>query len=255
MTRSVAPSTSTPDIVVDRTSPVPLYFQVARQLEQAIGAGRLEPGSRVPNEVELAERLALSRPTMRRAMQYLVDKGLVVRQRGVGTRVVSAQVRRSLQLSSLYDDLEATGQRPNTTVLSSEVVPAPGGVAVALGLPEHAEVTEIVRIRSAQDQPLAHMTNYLPAGRIRIEPSELEAMGLYELLRRRNVHLHSATQVIGARVATAAEARLFGQRRGSALLTMQRTAFDDHGVAVEFGDHFYDAARYSFQMSLLSTRD
>lgn len=238
-------------IVIDRTSPIPLYFQVAQQLERSIGDGQLEPGSRLPNEVELAERLSLSRPTTRRAMQYLVDKGLVVRQRGVGTRVVSAQVRRSLELTSLYDDLVATGQRPQTAVLSSTVVEASPAVADALGVAPGAAVTEIVRIRSASEQPIAHLTNYLPVDRVRMSSEDLERMGLYELLRRASVQLHSAAQVIGARTATTAEARLFDRRRGAALLTMQRTAFDNHGVAVEFGDHFYDASRYAFEMTLM----
>src|SRR6476661_4019305 len=105
------------DITIDRSSPVPLYFQVAQQLEAAIGEGRFPPGSRLPNEVELAAQLAFSRPTMRRAMDYLVDRGLIVRQRGVGTRVVSPKVRRSLNLTSLYDDMAASGQRPRTRVL------------------------------------------------------------------------------------------------------------------------------------------
>jgi GntR family transcriptional regulator len=238
---------------VDRTSPVPLYFQVAQQLERAIADGRLTPGSRVPNELDLAQQLALSRPTTRRAMEYLVDKGLVVRQRGVGTRVVSPTVRRTLNLSSLFDDLDASGQRPNTSVLSNEVVEADAEVAAALAVDPGTPVTEVVRLRSALDQPIARMTNYLPLGRVSVTTAELEQTGLYELLRRSGVQLHSATQVIGARTASAAEGRLLGERRGAALLTMQRTAFDDHGATVEYGCHLYAAARYTFQMSLLST--
>jgi GntR family transcriptional regulator len=238
---------------VDRTSPVPLYFQVAQQLERAIADGRLTPGSRVPNELDLAQQLALSRPTTRRAMEYLVDKGLVVRQRGVGTRVVSPTVRRTLNLSSLFDDLDASGQRPNTSVLSNEVVEADAEVAAALAVDPGTPVTEVVRLRSALDQPIARMTNYLPLGRVTVTTEELEQTGLYELLRRSGVQLHSATQVIGARTASAAEGRLLGERRGAALLTMQRTAFDDHGATVEYGCHLYAAARYTFQMSLLST--
>lgn len=238
---------------MDRTSPVPLYFQVAQQLERAIADGRLTPGSRVPNELDLAQQLALSRPTTRRAMEYLVDKGLVVRQRGVGTRVVSPTVRRTLNLSSLFDDLDASGQRPNTSVLSNEVVEADAEVAAALAVDPGTPVTEVVRLRSALDQPIARMTNYLPLGRVTVTTAELEQTGLYELLRRSGVQLHSATQVIGARTASAAEGRLLGERRGAALLTMQRTAFDDHGSTVEYGCHLYAAARYTFQMSLLST--
>ena len=239
-------------IVLDRRSPVPLYFQVAQQLERAIEDGRLTPGTRVSNELELAEHLAVSRPTMRRAMEYLVDKGLVVRQRGVGTRVVSPKVRRSLDLSSLFDDLDSSGQRPRTEVLSNSVVDCSPEVAGRLGIEIGTPVVELVRLRSALDQPIAHMTNYLRADRLRLPTEDLERTGLYDLLRRAGVQLHSATQVIGARTATTAEGRLLGERKGVALLTMQRTAYDDHGLIVEYGTHFYLASRYTFQMSLLS---
>src|SRR5262249_25072756 len=74
-------------IDLDRSSRVPLSFQVAEQISEAIGRGDLPPGSRLDNEVLLADRLGLSRPTVRQAIQYLVDKGLLVRKRGVGTQV------------------------------------------------------------------------------------------------------------------------------------------------------------------------
>jgi GntR family transcriptional regulator len=239
-------------ITLDRNSPVPLYYQVAQQLERSIAAGELTPGMRLANEIDLARLLGLSRPTMRKAMEYLVNKGLIVRQRGVGTRVVSPKVRRSLELTSLFDDLTSSGQRPTTTVLSNTIVDCPAEVAEALEVPDGSPVLMIVRLRSALDQPIARMTNYLPAQRLSITTDALEEQGLYQLLRQAGIQLHSATQEIGARNASVAEARALGERKGAALLTMRRTAYDDHGVGVEYGSHIYAAARYSFQMSLLS---
>jgi GntR family transcriptional regulator len=239
-------------IILNRKSPVPLYFQVAQQLEHSIEAGDLPRGTRLSNEVEFAEQLGLSRPTMRKAMEYLVDKGLVVRQRGVGTRVVSPKVRRSLELTSLFDDLAAIGQRPSTKVLSNTIEDASAEVAEQLGIAKGTPVIAIARLRSALDQPIARLTNYLNAGRLSITTEMLETEGLYQLLRLSGIHLHSATQVIGARTATAAEARLLGETKGTALLTMERTAYDDHGTVVEYGNHIYSANRYSFDMSLLS---
>ena len=101
-----------PEVVVNRSSPVPLYFQVAEQLEGAIQEGRLLPGDRIANEVALADQLGLSRPTVRQAIQTLVDKGMLVRKRGVGTQVVNAPIRRTVELTSLYDDLTRSGLTP-----------------------------------------------------------------------------------------------------------------------------------------------
>nr|BFE71558.1 hypothetical protein GCM10020092_048590 [Actinoplanes digitatis] len=75
-------------VEVDRTSPVPLYFQVASRLQELIERGEIGVGARIENEVDLAERLGVSRPTTRRAIQYLVERGMLVRKRGVGTQVV-----------------------------------------------------------------------------------------------------------------------------------------------------------------------
>ena len=107
---------------LDRSSPVPLYFQVAQQIERAISEGDLAPGDRLDNEISLAEQFGLSRPTMRRAIQELVDKGLLVRKRGVGTQVVHGQVTRPVELTSLFDDLTHHHQTPTTQVLINEII-------------------------------------------------------------------------------------------------------------------------------------
>jgi len=245
-------------VTLDRTSPVPLYFQVAQAVQAAIEAGTLPPGSRLDNEIQLADELGLSRPTMRKAMEYLVDKGLIIRRRGIGTTIVQPKVRRPLQLSSLYDDLRTGGQQPTTTVLSLEVVPAPPEVAAALGLEPGTEVHEVVRLRCAGGRPIARMTNYLPTtlpglGVGQLTAQALEATGLYRVLRSAGVHLHAADQTISARKATAEESRLLEEPRGAALLTMQRVAYDDHGHVVEFGSHVYAASRYSFSLSMLNS--
>ncbi len=92
-------------VELDRSSPVPLYYQLAQAIEAAIRDGELAPGDRFENELALAKRLTLSRPTTRRAIQELVDKGLLVRKRGVGTQVVQNPVHRRVELTSLFDDL------------------------------------------------------------------------------------------------------------------------------------------------------
>ncbi|WP_131736315.1 GntR family transcriptional regulator [Actinomadura roseirufa] len=240
-----------PAVTLDRGSPVPLYFQVAQQLEAAIRAGELPPGSRLENELELAARYRLSRPTVRQAIQHLVDKGLLVRRRGVGTQVVQSQVRRPLELSSLYDDLVAAGEEPGTRVLELGPVPAGGEAADRLGVPVGTEVLRLRRLRLTGGEPLALMTNLLPAGLIDVTAAHLEEHGLYETLRAAGVNLRIAHQTIGARGATTAEARLLDERRGTPLLTMTRTAFDDKGEAVEYGTHVYRADRYTFSHTLV----
>lgn len=243
-----------PPLSVDRSSPVPLYFQLAQQLESAVENGTLTPGTLLGNEIDLATRLGLSRPTVRQAIQTLVDKGLLVRRRGVGTQVVHSTVRRPLELSSLYDDLDAAGQLPATRVLVNRVEPATGPVAAALRVPEGSEVVYLERLRTAHGEPMAYLRNHLPAGLLGPggpDTARLEATGLYRMLRSAALTLHSARQAVGARAATAAEAALLDEREGAPLLTMERVTFDDTGRAVEHGSHLYRADRYSFEFQLM----
>ena len=246
-----APALDSLDFALDRGSPVPLYYQLAQQLEAAIEHGALAPGNLLGNEIDLSTRLGLSRPTVRQAIQSLVDKGLLVRRRGVGTQVVHSQVKRPLELSSLYDDLEAAGQGPTTQVVRNERVPASPDVAAALGIAEGSEVIALERLRLTHGHPVALLCNYLPATLLDLDSERLESTGLYRMMRTAGITLHSARQTIGARSATAQEAELLAEKEGAALLTMQRTAYDDTGRPVEYGTHIYRALRYAFDFQLL----
>ncbi len=236
---------------LDRSSPVPLYYQVSQQIEHAISSGQLGPGARLDNEISLADQFGLSRPTMRRAIQELVDKGLLVRKRGVGTQVVHGQVTRPVELTSLFDDLARGNQAPRTTLLVNEIIPATEKVSGFLDVPVGANVLRLRRLRFANAEPLAILENYLPEDLADIGQSDLEARGLYQLMRAKGVHIRVAKQRIGARAGTAEECHLLDERKGSPLLTMDRATHDDSGRPVEWGHHVYRASQYSFEVTLV----
>ena len=239
-------------ITVDRYSPVPMYYQVAQQLEHAIESGELAPGTRLDGELALANQLGVSRPTLRRAIEYLVDRGYLVRRRAVGTQVVHPKVRRPVELTSLYDDLTASRKNPRTKVLSLEAVPASDRVAHALGLEDGVDVLALERLRYADGQPLAIMRNWLPKGVVELDAGRLERAGLYQLMRAAGITLHLASQTIGARGASAAEAKLLQAHKGEPLLTMERTTYNEKGQPVELAEHIYRASLYSFEIVLVT---
>lgn len=237
---------STPlPLQVDRSSPVPLYFQLAEQLIAAISQGTLEPGDQLENEVALADRLSLSRPTVRRAIQELVSRGLLLRRRGVGTTVANQVVHRRVDLTSLYDDLARDGRAPRTDVLSLDVNAVDERAALALGLPADALLVAMVRVRYTADSPLAVLRNWMPPAMADLSVEQLRADGLYALLRARGIRPAVARQSIGARTATAVERRLLRLARTDPVLTMTRHAYDAQGAPVEFGDHCYRADQYA----------
>ncbi len=239
-------------IQVDRSSPVPLYFQVAQHLERMIESGELPMGTRLENETDLAGRLGLSRPTMRRAIEHLARRGLVVRKRGIGTQVVQAKVTRDVELTSLYDVLAKTGREPSTRVISFSTEAAPDELAARLGIVPGTQVYVFERLRFAGGEPLALMRNYVPAHLLALNEADLKEQGLYDLFRANGIALRIAKQAIGARVATTAEAKALDETRRAPLLTMERSAYDDQGRAIEHGNHLYRASRYSFDLTLTS---
>ena len=236
---------------LDRSGPMPLYHQVASRIEESIRNGAMPPGARLENEIALGERLGLSRPTIRRAIQDLVDKGLLVRRRGIGTQVVHGPVTRKVELTSLYDDLTQGSQQPTTKLLDRSDVPATQAVAEALGVEVGTTVVHVLRVRFAENVPMAVLENYLPPEFADITDEDLRAHGLYQLLRSRGVTMRVAKQRIGARAATDDEAGLLEIEDGDPVLTMSRTAYDASGRAVEYGLHCYRPDRYSFEVTLV----
>jgi DNA-binding GntR family transcriptional regulator len=238
-------------VTLDHASPVPLYHQAARALEQAIEDGRLPRGTKLDSELDLAERLGISRPTMRAAIKQLVDKGLLVRRRGIGTMVAPKPVRRAVALTSLYADLKQAGREPQTRVLALEEALCPPDVAEHLGLGPTAPVLRFDRLRVAGSDPIALMHNVVPAGLLEIEKEDLERTGLYDLFRGSGIAPHIATQRVGARKAGAEEAELLEIEPGDPVLTMTRIAYDTNGRPIEYGSHRYPAESYWFEMMLV----
>ena len=237
-------------VVIDRSSPVPLYHQLAEQLMAAIESGTLGPGDAFENELALADRLDLSRPTVRRAIAELVQRGLLVRRRGIGTTVASPMVHRRDELTSLFEDMERRGQAPVTTVLRLETEVTDATAAAALGLPADTPLVFIERVRSAGDMPAAVMHNWLPSAFGDLSIADIEAGSLYAWLRNKGIKPVVAHQVIGARRPTARERKLLKLTAGDPLLTMSRRAYAADGSAVEYGDHCYRFDQYAFEVTV-----
>jgi GntR family transcriptional regulator len=240
------------DVTVSQNSPVPLYYQVARQLESAISSGQLAKGAFLPSKIELSASWGISRPTARRAIQELVDQGLLVRRRGVGTQVVNAQLRRSASLSSLHHDLAQAGRVPGTTVLALSSVQADEQIGSALGLSTGNPVTYLERVRLADGEPLALMRNWLVPDVVEgLTEQDLESFGLYQLLNNRRVQPHVADRVIGAKAANRAEAHALHLKPGAPLVTMQVIVQDVTGRPFDFGRHVYNSEQYTVEMRVV----
>lgn len=241
----------TPEIELDRRSPTPLHAQISGPLEKLITSGTLHPGTLIENEVSMAARLNVSRPTARRALQTLVDHGLLLRRRGAGTIVAPKPTHRLFSLSSLKEDLTSAGHTPTTEILSYECKLASQSVADRLGVDVGTDVVELERLRYMDGIPLAILYNWLPLANVPPR-SELEEGGLYEFMRGRGIMIASTHQMVGAQRAQRREARLLDIAVRQPTLTIERTAFDQHGQIVEWGFHTYRADRYRYESTVFA---
>jgi GntR family transcriptional regulator len=237
-------------VCVDRQSPVPLYYQLAEQLARAIRDGILKPGDPFENEVALAERLGMSRPTVRRSIAELVSQGLLVRRRGVGTAVAHAAVHRRGELTSLHDDLRTAGRVPGTRVLRLEYGATDRRAAGVLELDARTPLVYLERLRLVDGKPFALLRNWLPPAAGDLSARDLESRGLYDLLRDRGIVPAVAHQSVGSRPAVPDEQVLLGLGRAASVLTMTRRAYNSAGHPVEFGDHSYRPDGYQIDVTV-----
>src|SRR6516165_12831146 len=116
--------------LIDSSSAMPLYAQVEAVLASDIADGRLSTGSQLPTENDLIERFGVSRPTVRRAVQNLVARGLVEIQRGKGTYVSRPKITQELTaLSGFVEDMQALGRHPTARLIDQQLVTADRMVA------------------------------------------------------------------------------------------------------------------------------
>lgn len=233
-------------VKLDRSGP-PAYAQIEDRVAEAVRVGDLKPGDRLPSERELAERLQVSRMTLRQALESLARRGLVTRavgRRG-GTFVAEPKIERDLSaLSGLTEELRRQGHRAGANVVSAEAIRAGRSAAEALAVPEGARVYEIVRLRFSDGEPLALERSVLPASRFPgLLDHPLEG-SLYEVLQDHfGERLTRAVERLEPVVADRHEASLLNVKPGAPLLAVERTAFGDDLTPLEWARDLFRGDR------------
>jgi GntR family transcriptional regulator len=224
---------------------VPKYFHVKTQILALISD--LAPGDAVPTERDLAERLATSRTTVRRAIAELVADGRVVHTQGSGTFVAPPKLMQVRQLTSFSQDLTSEGWRPGSVLLDIAELPAAGEVAERLGLREGQIVHRVERIRTAADEPIAHEIAHVP-GPLAGFAGELAARGsLYATLREAYaVELDVVEDTVETALADPQQASMLECDIGLPMLLVHRTGWDVAGRPVEWTRSVFRGDRFRF---------
>jgi GntR family transcriptional regulator len=234
-----------PDLDLD--SPHPAHVRIAQWLTSVIGTGGLLPGDKLPREEALAATLGVSRMTLRQALATLEGHGAILRKPGRlgGTFVAEPKIVCDLTgLAGFTEQMRRSHVRAGARVVSATTRQASRTAAQALSLDRRGLVHEIIRVRSANREPLALEHASFPAALFPDLLSHRLTGSLYTLLTKQyDCAPHTATEVLEPVTADADQAALLGVAAGSPLMLIERTAFTASGVAVEYARDVFRADR------------
>ena len=243
--------------MLDRASPLPLYFQLRTALLEQIENGTLKPGDTLPPERELIDRYRVSRITIRQAVNSLTADGLLYRQRGLGTFVRSDRIEQELStLTGFSEEMMARGLNPGAKVISAEMVDPDAAVASKLRLRPDQKAFRMVRLRLADGEPMAlDITHCPPDLGEKLLADDLQG-ALYTLLEEKyGVELDQGDQAIQATLADEFLAAHLGIKKGMPILQMERVVYSMDGRPVELSRTCYRADRYIYRVHLKRNRN
>lgn len=219
----------------------PLYLQVEATLKEMIEDTVYSPGEQIPSERELSEQLGVSRMTVRRAIENLIEHGLLERRSTNGTYVRQPSVLRGMgkgNTMGLTQLLKQEGTIAGSQLIDFEIKRAPLKIAEKLDLRLGSQVVDIKRLRMVNGQPFCVETCYLPFDKVPglqagdfAEPDT----SLYAILQERyGIVLDNSDETLKISFATHDEAELLEIKEGDPVLLLRGIVRDSKGEAVEY---------------------
>ncbi|MCM3024029.1 GntR family transcriptional regulator [Heyndrickxia ginsengihumi] len=234
--------------MIDKESPIPIYFQIQEYIRKMVESGEWEVGDAIPSERILSEQFSVSRMTIRQAVQGLVDEGLLTRKRGSGTFISSQKVEQPLEGRTSFTKLmEDRGMKPSSEIIAFQRRKAEGTEIKALKLSEDALVLLIERIRYGDDIPIALEKIVTPWEISKDITKEELNQSFYQFLeRKKGLKLGNGTQSIEAVAADERVAQLLKINNGSPVLSIERVTTLASGVPFEYVHSQYAGSRFKF---------
>jgi GntR family transcriptional regulator len=218
-------------------SPVPLYESVEAALAAGIADGSLPPETQLPPEESLIDRFKVSRTTVRKAIQNLIERGLVEIRRGKGTFVTQPKITQELtELTGFVEDMQALGRTPSTRLLDKRIVAADETVAHHLALPPGTLVFRLQRVRLADSVAMSFDETYLPRDLgEKVAGNDLEAEPVFALLEEKyDTPLVEAEYRLEASAADPIVAEALEVPSGSPIFLIERTSYTTGNRPVDY---------------------
>lgn len=239
---------------VDKDTPVPLYFQLKKRIHEMMEAGVLTVGDRLPTENELCEQLLVSRPTVRQALNELVNEGLLTRQKGKGTFVSRPKIdgRFFQKLESFDSEMQQKGVAPTTKVFVQKKVAAKEEVNNRLNLRPGEPLIKIERLRFANDEPMVWLSTYIPYTPYKaMLRQNFEIYSFYERMEQLfHARVHRVVREIEAVNATQRQGEKLGIEAGKAVCLVKTVGYTQENTPVEYSVACYRGDRNKFSVEL-----
>ena len=243
--------------LIDRETSVPLYIQMAQDLEDRIQEGIFKPGSKIPSETELMKKYGVSRITARQAMKYLSERDLIVRRRGLGSFVRRTEVQQNVaELFGLYQSLTKIDTDLTMEFLKYEKVSANKDVQENLRIQKDEKILNFIRLYHIKHEVLLAADVFIPwsiaSNWSREEASVKDSLRLLE----ENAGMKIGNMQLWIRATKAKDpmAEYLQVPIDSPVLELRRLAFSNEGRPLQYAIVIFQGESYELTTQITSSR-
>ncbi len=230
---------------------IPYYYQLKEIIYKSIKTEEIKPGQILSPERELCTKYQVSRITVRKAMDLLVQEGLIYREKGRGTFVAKPPLEQPAQIISFTEQMERKGLKSSTRVLETKIFSWDKEIADCLSLNVDEEIVLVKRLRLANDEPVALESSYLPHKLYPQVLTEDLTSSLTKITEQKyHLCLARATQVVKAEPVFGEKAKILKVKAGSPVLLVKRISFLADNRSAEYLEAYYRGDRYEITMEL-----
>lgn len=229
----------------------PLYYQVQEQIRATLISGRYAVGNKIPSEKELEEHFKVSRITIRKAVEALVQEGLLIKKRGIGTIVAQSQVEDQTNvLIGFTEKMSQKGIQVSTQVLEAKIVCPDDQISQYLALEPHEKTLRIKRLRFIENRPIGIVTAYVPE-KHGITLDEDFSGSMFALYEKYNLIPYMSERTLYAINLNQEEANLLDMKKDAAALCINYLTIDHKGVPLEFAEGIWHGDEYIYKVNVM----
>ncbi|MFY0628487.1 MAG: GntR family transcriptional regulator [Reichenbachiella sp.] len=238
---------------LDHNSATPLYAQAEKLLREMIKEPAYQEGKLLPNEIDMAKKLGISRNTLRQATNKLVYEGLIFRKKGVGTIVTHPVDSKAQNWMSFSQEMKNKGIKIVNFDINHAWVQPDSEVQNFLGIPEGTPVLKMERLRGGEDGPFVFFISYFHP-RTGLTGEEDFTRPLYDILREdHSIHVNLSKEEITARAADPKLAKKLNLETGEPILARKRFVYDPGRRPIEYNIGFYRADSFVYSLESIRT--